>query len=242
MKSWLKHAAIAVLIFLWCYLVFSVFIKLPEQEEVVDMAVSDRPNSGQIEWKTVNLLREPLPNDIPTESVFIETGTVSIEGVNVFYRKASAPAAVKSTGMSLLLLHGRSFKSETWEELGTLNIMAALGHLVLAVDLPGYGETKQTYHGDKSKFILSIVKSDLLNGTHPVLVSPSMSGEYSVKFIGEHSDLLLGYIPVAPVATGSVPQSVLKSVKIPTYIFQEGDFSAQLKKKNCLTIIPGLRM
>jgi hypothetical protein len=80
--------------------------------------------------------------------------------------------------------------------------------------LVGYGETTEPYHGDRSKFVLSIIQSKLLSGSHPVLISPSMSGEYSVKFVGEHADLLSGYIPIAPVATSSVPQEVLQNVKV----------------------------
>ena len=60
------------------------------------------------------------------------------------------------------------------------------------------------YYSDQSKFILSLIQSEILSGSHPVLISPSMGGEYSVKFMGEHSDLLSGYVPVAPVATSSV--------------------------------------
>lgn len=78
----------------------------------------------------------------------------------------------------------------------------------------GYGETVESYHGDRSKFLLSIIQSELLSGNHPVLISPSMSGEYSVKFVGEHSDFLSGYVPVAPVATSSVSQAILKNVKV----------------------------
>lgn len=58
------------------------------------------------------------------------------------------------------------------------------------------------------------MQSELLSGSHPVLISPSMSGEYSVKFVGEHSDLLSGYVPVAPVATSSVSQAILKDIKV----------------------------
>lgn len=217
MKSWLKLIAIAVFIFFWCYLVFAVLWKLPEQE-VISMAVSNKPSSDKIDWKTVNLFTKTIPEDILVGSVNIETGRKNIEGIKVFYRKASASPDVNWSGQSILLLHGKKFTSETWEKLGTLDIMAALGHLVVAIDLPGYGITKEAYDGDKSKFIFSIIKSDLLNGSRPVLVSPSMSGEYSVKFVGEHADLLSGYIPVAPVATGSVPRNILQDVKVPTLI------------------------
>ena len=37
----------------------------------------------------------------------------------------------------VVLLHGAAFKSETWLNLGTINILAAMGHHVIALDLPG---------------------------------------------------------------------------------------------------------
>jgi hypothetical protein len=85
--------------------------------------------------------------------------------------------------------------------------------------LLGYGETAGHYHGDKSEFILAILQSELLSENHPVLISPSMSGEYSVKFVGEHADMLSGYIPVAPVATSSVHQEILQNVKVIVSIY-----------------------
>jgi pimeloyl-ACP methyl ester carboxylesterase len=55
----------------------------------------------------------------------------------MFYRKASPPSNVKPSGQSILLLHGKNFKSETWQNLGTLHLRAGIGHVVVAVDLPG---------------------------------------------------------------------------------------------------------
>jgi len=55
----------------------------------------------------------------------------------VFYRKASPPSSVKRSGQSILLLHGKNFKSETWQNVGTMHLMAGIGHVVIAVDLPG---------------------------------------------------------------------------------------------------------
>ena len=57
--------------------------------------------------------------------------------IDTFYRKASPPSDVQSSGQSILLLHGMAFKSETWLNLNTINILAAMGHEVIAVDLPG---------------------------------------------------------------------------------------------------------
>jgi pimeloyl-ACP methyl ester carboxylesterase len=59
------------------------------------------------------------------------------QGLSLFYRKASPPVSVTPSGQTILLLHGRSFTSETWQKCGTVDLMAAVGHLVIAVDLPG---------------------------------------------------------------------------------------------------------
>ncbi len=56
------------------------------------------------------------------------------QNIKVFYREAVPPEGVPVSGQSVLLLHGRAFSSETWEKLETLNILAALGHRVVAVD------------------------------------------------------------------------------------------------------------
>lgn len=36
-----------------------------------------------------------------------------------------------------MLLHGQAFTSKTWEELGTLGLLATNGYHALALDLPG---------------------------------------------------------------------------------------------------------
>ena len=42
-----------------------------------------------------------------------------------------------SPKLNVLLLHGAAFSSQNWDDLGTLGLIAAMGHKGLAVDLPG---------------------------------------------------------------------------------------------------------
>lgn len=60
-----------------------------------------------------------------------------IQGVNTFYREAGPPEGVTGSGEVVVLLHGAAFQSKTWLDLNTINILAAMGHRVIAVDLPG---------------------------------------------------------------------------------------------------------
>lgn len=39
--------------------------------------------------------------------------------------------------LQVVLLHGQAFTSKTWEELGTMALLAANGYQALAMDLPG---------------------------------------------------------------------------------------------------------
>ena len=46
--------------------------------------------------------------------------------------------------LQVVLLHGQAFSSKTWEELGTLALLATNGFQALAMDLPGKDVNIQT--------------------------------------------------------------------------------------------------
>ncbi|XP_047111484.1 protein ABHD14B-like [Schistocerca piceifrons] len=231
MKCGIKLGAV---IFLVCVFIIIVAPGKFSYQHTLDMA---------IDWKIVDILGKEFPEEAikKKNDVQITSHTHKIHGVDMFYREAEIPNGVKASGQSLLFLHGRSFKSETWENLGTLQLMAALGHKTVAVDLPGYGNTHMTYSGDKAAFLKSIIEE--LTLTKPVVISPSMSGGYSVSFLGKYADLISGYVPVAPVASDSVPKSVLQHIEVPTLIVYGSDDNTGLAEtsfKN-LKVLPNSR-
>lgn len=72
-----------------------------------------------------------------------------------------------------------------------------LYHLCLA---QGYGESKAAGAvQDKAEYLRSFLAQ--LSVSSPILVSPSMSGGFSIPFLVQHPEALAGYVPVAPVGT-----------------------------------------
>jgi abhydrolase domain-containing protein 14 len=112
----------------------------------------------------------------------------------------------------LLLLHGASFTAQTWVNLGTLDYAAARGYRAIALDLPRYGSSA-AFPGSPLEFMVEIM--DALEIHLPVVVSPSMSGNYSLPLVAEAGDRLTGWVPVAPVKISQY-QRQLQGNPVPT--------------------------
>lgn len=71
----------------------------------------------------------------------------------------------------------------------------------MAIDLPGFARSKSAAGKlNSSSLLLDVVeKLDLKSSL--VIVSPSMSGMYSLPFLVEHPERVKGYVPIAPIGT-----------------------------------------
>ena len=71
------------------------------------------------------------------------------------------------------------------------------------MDLPGYGKSDHApFRGSRGDFLSDLVNAlDLLRGGSVVIISPSMSGRFSLPFLISHPEKVKGYVPVAPVMT-----------------------------------------
>lgn len=122
----------------------------------------------------------------------IESKFLNVDGAKVHYL-GDGPA----NGHAVVLLHGASFSAETWRQIGTLEALAESGYLAVAVDLPGYNGSEPVT-GTPETWLAKVL--DTLNVARPVLVSPSMSGRYSLPLVTETPDRLGGFVAVAPVS------------------------------------------
>lgn len=96
-------------------------------------------------------------------------------------------------GRAVLLLHGAAFHSGTWRDLGTIELLAGEGFRVVALDLPGFGESQQADGFTLAAFL------DEAGLERPVIVAPSMSGRFAFPLLVEQPQRVGGFVPVAPV-------------------------------------------
>ncbi|XP_028574566.2 putative protein-lysine deacylase ABHD14B [Podarcis muralis] len=155
--------------------------------------------------------------------------TITVGGQTLFYRQVQP--AQQSPRFSVLLLHGIRFSSETWLNLQTLSKLGEAGYRAVAVDLPGLGRSKEATapapvrEPAPANFLKSVFEALKLD--QAVVISPSLSGMYSLPFLFQHSEMLKAYIPVAPICTEKFSATQYASVKTPALIVY-GDQDAQL--------------
>ncbi|XP_028853304.1 putative protein-lysine deacylase ABHD14B [Denticeps clupeoides] len=147
----------------------------------------------------------------------------------LFYRQAEPETG--PSGLSVLLLHGVRFSSENWLEIGTLHALAGAGHRAVALDLPGLGRSKAAAApaavGELAPALFLKQVCHALDLGPVAVVSPSLSGMYSLPFLLQHGDLVKAYVPVAPICTEKVSAEQYRTVQTPALIVF-GDQDTQL--------------
>ena len=99
-------------------------------------------------------------------------------------------------GDTVLLLHGMKFQAATWQELGSLELLARNGFHVIAIDMPGFGDSP-VCDRDTDEVLTAFVRQ---HGISPlVLVGPSMGGRIALEFSLAHPDLVSALVLVGPV-------------------------------------------
>lgn len=131
--------------------------------------------------------------------------TIEVDGTYVHAIERS-PQDATARRPTVLFLHGQAYDSRIWDDRGILDAVASSGSRAVAVDLPGFGETPERRAGEDdpgadARWLRTLV--DELGGPAAVvLVSPSMSGRYSLPYLAIHpDDPIAGFVPVAPVGT-----------------------------------------
>lgn len=124
--------------------------------------------------------------------------TVDVAGKPVAVIRQNPPKGAEDTecGVTVVFLHGAAYDKSVWVRTGAMATVAAEGFPAVAVDLPGYGDSPANTSVGKADWVRALLAKVAPKGA--VLVSPSMSGEYSLAAIKAGVELK-GFVPIAPV-------------------------------------------
>uniref|UniRef100_A0A6T7UXR2 AB hydrolase-1 domain-containing protein n=1 Tax=Pyramimonas obovata TaxID=1411642 RepID=A0A6T7UXR2_9CHLO len=115
--------------------------------------------------------------------------------LTVVYKEAHHKVEGQPT---VVFLHGARFTSDTWNEIGALDAVAASGYHAVALDLPGFGKTgglKMFKERDRTNFIKAAL--DELHLNQVVLVAASMGGLFAIETVLMEPQRVAGYVPIA---------------------------------------------
>lgn len=151
--------------------------------------------------------------------------------VDVEECKINTLSANNESKKSIVLLHGAKFKAQTWKDLGTIKVLAQAGYRVVAIDMPGFGDSPYCIM-EQIDVLDNIIKK--LDIESPVILGPSMGGRITLNFYFKYKD-----VPRALVLVGTVGIEEnahrIKEINVPTLIvWGEKDDLAPIKHAHFL--------
>ena len=120
--------------------------------------------------------------------------------------------AGNASAATVVLLHGMKFKAATWRDLGTMQVLADMGLHVLAVDMPGFGESPAC---DSAPDTVLRVLFSSLNLKKAALIGPSMGGRIAMEFAIKHPELVSALVLAGPVGVAENREG-LERIAAPT--------------------------
>ncbi|EFJ48611.1 hypothetical protein VOLCADRAFT_104665 [Volvox carteri f. nagariensis] len=139
--------------------------------------------------------------------VELKQGTIPFFDIQIAYKLYDVvnpgPAEEARLNPTAIFLHGAKYASDYWLQLGTLKIVAEAGVRAMAIDLPGFGATPALPYSDnnmRAELLKTVIEAAWPRVNSSVyLISPSMSGRYSIPFLDRHGVMITSFVAVAPI-------------------------------------------
>lgn len=111
----------------------------------------------------------------------------------------------------IVLLHGYSFNSFVWEQVGLFKTLEGLGYRAFALDVPGFPRSANRFKIEEADFsnLLDRFLEEVVKGK-AVLLGSSASAYLALKFAEEHANKLLALIVVGPVGLDRVNTKAIR--------------------------------
>ena len=93
-------------------------------------------------WKNYDLQSMTIPDEAKTAAAGFKTVSSMVpmysgdDKMETFVLTVT-PSVNNKSEMTFLFLHGASFTASTWDQLGTMSLLGALGYKSVAIDIPG---------------------------------------------------------------------------------------------------------
>jgi len=120
-----------------------------------------------------------------------------------------------NSGPVIVLIHGVGSSGECWQ--GVAPLLAQGGAQVIAVDLPGHGQSNKE-RGDYSLGAMASAMRDLLDylgHTQAIFVGHSLGGGIALQFLYQYPQYLTGLVLVSSGGLGSETGAWLRAISLP---------------------------
>lgn len=169
---------------------------------------------------TEQVMKLQQDSDILYKEAFVDFSYLT------FYREAKPKSKFKTRKFSVLLLHASKFSSLTWVAVGTMYNLAHLGFRTVAIDLPGFGRSKESKIPYSQQDILGYMVDLLIHMRFGscALVAPSRAGDFAMPLVMHHPDMVQAFVAITPTYTSKFRTKTYKTIRVPTLvIFGEND-------------------
>ena len=130
----------------------------------------------------------------------LEDRFINIDDANIHYIEAGE-------GLPVLLFHGARFNCRTYEEIGTIETIAAENFHAISVDFPGFGKSSNM-NISLSEFIDKF--TDAMKLENSVILGASMGGEAVVGFAVKYPEKFKALILTGAVGVSSYEDKLSK--------------------------------